>query len=397
MPMLAKLAYRAATELSPRLAAKAAHLWVYKGMLAVRSYQARISRKELYPPFMFVALTNTCNLRCHGCWVEKEGEAFHMQADELDNIIRSGKRRNAFYYTLLGGEPFMHKGIWDIFKRHPDCYFQAITNGMLFTERNADRIAEVGNVTPLISIDGLQLNNDMRRGEGVHESALTGMERLKKRGVIFGTACTITKQNLNEVLCDSYLEDMIKRGCMYIWYYFYRPVGEEPHPEYCLTQDDLVEARRRMVALRHKHPIIIIDTYWTADGEAFCPAAMGMGFHIGPRGSIEICPPLSFATDTVRDNGGDLVKTISKSSYLKGFKDFVSCRTKGCVILEHPQELHDYIKSHGAKDYSTRDAFAELNSIKPRHSQHLPGREIPESSLFYWFLKKNVFFGMGAM
>jgi hypothetical protein len=82
---------------------------------------------------------------------------------------------------------------------------------------------------------------------------------------------------------------------------------------------------------------------------------------------------------------------------LKGFKDFVSCRTKGCVILEHPQELHDYIKSHGAKDYSTRDAFAELNSIKPRHSQHLPGREIPESSLFYWFLKKNVFFGMGAM
>ena len=87
--MLAKLAYRAATELSPRLAAKAAHLWVYKGMLAVRSYQARISRKELYPPFMFVALTNTCNLRCHGCWVEKEGEAFHMQADELDNIIRS--------------------------------------------------------------------------------------------------------------------------------------------------------------------------------------------------------------------------------------------------------------------------------------------------------------------
>jgi MoaA/NifB/PqqE/SkfB family radical SAM enzyme len=346
---------------------------------------------------MFVALTNTCNLRCHGCWVEKEGEAFHMQADELDNIIRSGKRRNAFYYTLLGGEPFMHKGIWDIFKRHPDCYFQAITNGMLFTERNADRIAEVGNVTPLISIDGLQVNNDMRRGEGVHESALTGMERLKKRGVIFGTACTITKQNLNEVLCDSYLEDMIKRGCMYIWYYFYRPVGEEPHPEYCLTQDDLVEARRRMVALRHKHPIIIIDTYWTADGEAFCPAAMGMGFHIGPRGSIEICPPLSFATDNVRDNGGDLVKTISKSSYLKGFKDFVSCRTKGCVILEHPQELHDYIKSHGAKDYSTRDAFAELNSIKPRHSQHLPGREIPESSLFYWFLKKNVFFGMGAM
>jgi len=395
--MLAKLAYRAATELKPRIAAKAAHLWVFKGMLAVNAYRSRLKKKDLYPPFMFVALTNTCNLRCQGCWVEKEGEAYHLPSTDLDNIITSGKRMSAYYYTLLGGEPYMYKGIWDVFNRHKDCYFQTITNGMLFTERNADRVAEAGNITPLISIDGAALNNDTRRGEGVHESAMRGMERLKERGVLFGTACTITKQNLDEVLCDKYLQDMIARGCMYIWYYVYRPVGEDPHPEYCLSTDDLVEARRRLVALRHKHPIIIIDSYWTAEGEAFCPAAMGMGFHIGPRGSIEICPPLSFATNTTRDNNGDLVKTIRESKFLNGFKDFVKVRTKGCVILENPQELVQYIQGHGAKDYSTRDAFKEFDGITPRHSQHLPGREIPESSWVYWFLKKNVFFGMGAL
>jgi len=395
--MLAKLAYRTATELKPRIAAKAAHLWVFKGMLAVNAYRSRLRKKDLYPPFMFIALTNTCNLRCQGCWVEKEGEAYHLPAQDLDNIIHSGKRMSAYYYTLLGGEPYMYKGIWDIFNRHKDCYFQTITNGMLFTERNADRVAEAGNITPLISIDGAALNNDKRRGEGVYDSALKGMERLKQRGVLFGTACTITKENLDEVLCDKYLEDMIRRGCMYIWYYVYRPVGEDPHPEYCLSTDDLVEARRRLVALRHKHPIIIIDSYWTAEGEAFCPAAMGMGFHIGPRGSIEICPPLSFATDLTSDNQGDLVKTIRESKFLRGFKDFVKVRTKGCVILENPQELVQYIQGHGAKDYSTRGAFAEFDGITPRHSQHLPGREIPESSWLYWFLKKNVFFGMGAL
>ena len=172
MPMLAKLAYRAATELSPRLAAKAAHLWVYKGMLAVRSYQSRLARKELYPPFMFVALTNTCNLRCHGCWVEKEGDAFHLPAEDLDNIIRSGKRRNAYYYTLLGGEPFMHKGIWDIFTRHKDCFFQAITNGMLFTEKNADRIAE-----------------ELRKSDLTVESPST--HRLPQKGVEFRISAQI--------------------------------------------------------------------------------------------------------------------------------------------------------------------------------------------------------------
>jgi hypothetical protein len=61
------------------------------------------------------------------------------------------------------------------------------------------------------------------------------------------------------------------------------------------------------------------------------------------------------------------------------------------------QELVQYIQGHGAKDYSTRDAFKEFDGITPRHSQHLPGREIPESSWVYWFLKKNVFFGMGAL
>ncbi|NBS88980.1 radical SAM protein, partial [bacterium] len=148
--MLHKLAYRAVTELSPRLAMKAAHLWVYKGFVAVRAYKHRLKNKKLYPPFMFVALTNTCNLRCHGCWVEKEGTAFHLPAEDLDAIIRVGKKNKAYYYTLLGGEPYMYKGIWDVFKRHKDCFFQTITNGMLFTEANVNRLAEAGNVTPLI-------------------------------------------------------------------------------------------------------------------------------------------------------------------------------------------------------------------------------------------------------
>jgi MoaA/NifB/PqqE/SkfB family radical SAM enzyme len=395
--MLTKLAWRVATELSPRLALKAAYLWVWKGMKAVWAYKRRLKNKQLYPPFMFIALTNTCNLRCHGCWVEKEGTAYHLPPEDLDALIVSGKKQDAYYYTLLGGEPFMYKDIWNVFRRHPDCYFQTITNGMLFTDSHAKRIADVGNVTPLVSIDGLQFNNDKRRGEHVFESALAGMDRLRKHGVIFGTACTITSENLDEVLSDDYLRFMMKKGAMYIWYYVYRPVGEDPHPEYCLTREQLLEARRRMIALRRRHPIIIIDSYWTADGEAFCPAATGLGFHIGPRGSIEICPPLSFATEMVSDNDHDVYKTINESEYLRGFQQFVKERTKGCVILEHPQELKEYIEGHGAKDYSSRDGYTELGRSKPRHSQHLPGEEIPEDYWVYRVLKKNVFFGMGAL
>jgi MoaA/NifB/PqqE/SkfB family radical SAM enzyme len=395
--MLFRLAWRGMTELSPSIMYKVAYLYAWKGMRAVSAYKKRIKKGELYPPFMFVALTNTCNLRCHGCWVEKEGRARHLPAEDLDALIESGKKQKAHYYTLLGGEPFMYPGIWDVFRRHSDCYFQIITNGMMFTEKNVKRLRQLGNVTPLISLDGFQEQNDLRRGEGVWEKVDVGLDLLKKNKIFFGIATTATGKNLEEVLSDEFLQHFINKGAMYIWYYIYRPVGDDPHTEYCMTEEQIIESRRRMLALRKKHPILIIDTYWTADGEAFCPAASGLGFHIGPEGSIEICPPLSFATDLIRDNGGDVAKTLKDSKYLNGFHKFVTDRTKGCVILENPQELVEYIQGHGAKDYSTRDAFAEIASGTPRHSHHLPGQEIPEDYWFYRFLKKQVFFGMGAM
>jgi MoaA/NifB/PqqE/SkfB family radical SAM enzyme len=396
--MIMQLAYRGMTELNPRLAWKAAYLYAYKGAKAIWSYKRRLKNGELFPPFMFVALTNTCNLRCQGCWVEKEGEAHYLPEQDLDALITSGKKKNAYYYTLLGGEPFMYKGIWDIFRRHSDCYFQVITNGMLFTEENVKRLVEVGNVTPLISIDGMKENNDMRRGKGVFESADAGMDRLKKAKVLYGIATTATGINMDEVMNDLYVEHFIKKGAMYLWYYIFRPVGETPHPEYCMQKAQIIEMRKRLLDLRRRHPILLIDTYWTAEGEAFCPAAMGLGFHIGPQGSIEPCPPLSFATEKLSDNGGDVFKTINDSAYLRGFQDFVKKRTKGCVILEHPQELVQYIKSHGATDYSGRgNALDEINAITPRNSHHLEGEEIPEDMFLYRMMKKQVFFGMGAL
>lgn len=398
--VLARLAWRFLSELSPRVLAKMLYLYAWKGARAIRAYRRRLRDGEIYPPFLFIAVTNTCNLRCHGCWVEKEGTAHFLEPGDIDRLITSGKRRQAHYYTLLGGEPYLFKGIWDVFARHPDCYFQTITNGMLFTEEHVARLRRLGNVTPLVSLDGFQAQNDLRRGAGVWEAAGEGMERLRRAGLFFGVATTATALNLREVMSDEYVRSFVERGALYLWYYVYRPMSPEPHTEYCLSEEQLVWMRRRLIELRRRHPILLIDTYWTASGEAFCPAATGLGFHIGPQGSVEICPALSFATDTIRgreDEREDLGEVFERSDFLRSFQRFVHERTKGCVILEHPQELHDLIRDCGARDYSGRGtAFAELQAMRPRRSHHLPGREIPEDFWFYRLLKRNVFFGMGA-
>ena len=394
--MLPRLAYRLATEISPRLALKAGYLWVLKGAGAMRAYKKRVKRGELFPPFLFLALTDACNLRCHGCWIQSGEKPRQLSGEDVDALIAAGKRQKSSFYTLLGGEPMIYPGLWDIIRRHRDCYFQIITNGMFFGEENVERVRKAGNVTPLVSIDGLQEHNDDRRGQGVYQAAMEGLARLKRNKVLFGVATTVTGKNLDEVATDAYVRLMIDRGAMYLWYYVYRPVGADPSPQYCVGREQMIELRRRLLRLRRKHPIILIDTYWNAAGEAVCPAALGLGFHIGPQGSIEPCPPLSFAAETIRDSDRDLFQTIDGSKFLRGFQEFVTQRTRGCVILERPQELVDYLRDASASDYSGRDAIAEIAAGTPRTSHHLPGEEIPEDYWVYRILKKQLFFGMGG-
>ncbi len=362
----------------------------------MRAYRGRLRRGELFPPFLFLALTNACNLRCRGCWIENERPTSSLSEEDVDRLIAAGQRQKSNFYTLLGGEPMMYPALWSVIERHADCYFQIITNGMFLDERNVERIQAAGNVTPLVSIDGWQEQNDERRGQGVFEAANAGLDRLKRRKILYGVATTVTSRNIDEVVSDEYVGHFIDKGAMYLWYYVYRPVGADPSPEYCIDSRQMIELRRRLLQLRRKHPIILIDTYWNARGEAVCPAALGLGFHIGARGSIEPCPPMSFAAETIRDNGGDLFRTINESRFLRGFQEFVNDRTKGCVILEYPAELAEYIRGMSADDYSGRDCLAELEASEPRTSHHLPGEEIPEDYWVYRFLKKRLFFGMGG-
>ena len=394
--MLARLLWRLATEISPRLALKAGYLWAYKGHRAVAAYNRRVRGGQLFPPFLFLALTNACNLRCRGCWIESGGRVHSLSEEDVDALIAAGKKHQSCFYTLLGGEPMMYPHLWDLVGRHSDCYFQIITNGMFWTEENVLQIRRAGNVTPLVSIDGFQQHNDRRRGEGVFQTVVEGLARLKRHKILFGAATTVTGENLEEVLSDKYVEELIRRGAMYLWYYVYRPVGADPSPHLCVDRRQMIELRKRLLALRRKHPIILVDTYWNAEGEAVCPAALGLGFHIGPQGTIEPCPPLSFACETIHQNDRDLFQTINRSGFLRGFQEFVHERTKGCVILERPQELVAFLREMSADDASGRDALGELAASEPRSSHHLPGDEIPEDYWVYRLLKKQLFFGMAG-
>ncbi|OVE81218.1 radical SAM protein [bacterium M21] len=395
--MLLKLGFRMMRELSFRQQFKIGYNLCWKGVWAVEVFKRRIKRGEFFPAFLFFSLTNNCNLRCQGCWVTPTKPVQQMSLETVDRIIEAGKAKGAHFYGLLGGEPMLHDGLLDILAKHSDCYFQLFTNGTLITEELAQQMRVLGNVTPLVSIEGLEAVSDERRGgDDVYARTLEGLRNCKKAGLFTGIATSICKSNFNDLVRDEFVEQVAELGAHYLWYYIYRPVGPRPTPELVLDEEEILRLRKFMVELRSRAPIAIVDAYWNDKGEALCPAATGISHHINPAGDVEPCPVVQFAKENV-NRCEDLTQAIQGSKFLSDFRALVQDTTQGCILMDNPQALLGFLKENDIEDTSGRNqAYNELEAMIKRPGHHLPGQEIPEKSWLYRFAKKNWFFGFGA-
>src|SRR5882672_2398235 len=394
--MLPRLATRILRTVDKRCLWKFGWNFGVKGMLAVEKFKRRIKRGEYFPPFLYVSIINSCNLRCQGCWVDVE-EKDSIDLDTLNRTITDAKRHGNAFFGILGGEPFMHPQLLDLFAAHPDCYFQVFTNGQFITGKVAQRLRQLGNVTPLVSIEGREITSDQRRGKkDVFNKTMRGLEHCLRARLLTGVATSVCQSNIDELLTGEWLQELIDRGAHYVWFHTYRPVGPKMNAQLALRPDQLVRVRKFVVAMRAKMPIAIIDAYYDHSGQALCPMATGVSHHISPRGDIEPCPIIQFATENIRDSRG-IYTTMRDSAFLKDFRELSAHHTRGCVVLERPDLVKELVTRHGARDTTVRGtAMAELDAMTPRFSQWLPGEEVPEKHWMYRLAKKHWFGDFGA-
>jgi MoaA/NifB/PqqE/SkfB family radical SAM enzyme len=391
--MVFAMARRMLTEPDPRALGKLAWNFGVKGIRSVELYKKRLKRGEY---FLFISVISGCQLRCQGCWVDVAAESKRLSLDEMNRIVSDAKKHGNSYFGILGGEPFLHPELLDLFAAHPDCYFQVFTNGQLITDEVAKKLRTLGNVTPLISIEGTEVASDERRGrQRVLSKTLAGLEACRRNRLIIGVATSVCASNI-DLVSEPWLRRLIDLGVHYVWFHTYRVVGPKPAPELALTPQQVLDIRRFVVKMRSKLPIAIVDAYWDDKGEALCPMATGVSHHISPYGDIEPCPIIQFARETVRDERG-VYETINGSAFLRDFREAAAGATRGCVVLERPDLVRDLVAKHGARDTTQRGtALAELHAMQPRNSQHNPDHVVPEDHWAYRFAKKHWFFGFGA-
>ena len=396
--MILSLATRILTTTDKRMLAKMAWNFGFKGARSVQLYKKRMKDGEYFPPFLYLSILNSCNLRCQGCWVDVDKPQVKIELDQLNQTINQAKSHGNSFFGLLGGEPFMHPELLDLLAQHPDCFFQIFTNGQLITDKVAKSLRQLGNCTPLVSIEGTEVASDERRGkQNVLSRTLRGLDNCISNQLLTGVATSLCQSNIDDLLTEKWLRLLIKRGVHYAWYHTYRPVGPKIHPELALEPEQARQVRQFVVNMRAKLPIALIDAYYDHQGEALCPMATGISHHIAPSGAIEPCPIIQFATDNISDERG-IYETMTKSAFLKDFRDTAAQHTRGCIVLERPDLVKELAVRHGADDTTIRKtALAELDSMVPHGSQALKtGEEIPEKHWVYKLAKRYFYNDFGT-
>jgi len=399
--MLLSMARRMLFETDKRLLWKLMWNMGFKGMLSVQAHKRRLKRGEVFPPFLYVSIINSCNLRCQGCWVDVAAKQQTITPEAFAKLVREAKSQGNVFYGIVGGEPFMHPQLFELLEPHGDCYFQIFTNGQFITDEKAKRLRRLGNVTPLISVEGSEIVSDVRRGRNaVLSKTMTGIKNCLNNKVFTGVCTSVCKSNFDDLLNEKWIDRLIDMGVMYTWFHVYRPMGPDACADLCLTPEQQVAVRQFVVEMRAKKPIIIIDAYYDGEGRALCPAATGISHHINPWGDIEPCPIVQFTKESIHSNEADsrtLRDKFIQSEFLRDFRDLARTTTRGCIVLERPDLLKQLVEKHGAKDSTVRQtAMPELDALTVRTSQYHPGKEVPEKNWLYRLAKRYWFYDFGA-
>jgi MoaA/NifB/PqqE/SkfB family radical SAM enzyme len=399
--MLWKMAKRLLLETDKRSLWKLAWNMGLGGMLSVERHKRRLRRGQFFPPFLYVSVINSCNLRCQGCWVDVAAKQEVITPPAFRKLVREARAMGNVFFGIVGGEPFMHPHLLDMLAEHPDCYFQVFTNGQFITDDRARRLRHLGNVTPLISVEGTAAVSDVRRGRpGVLGKTLQGLHHCLAHKVFTGVCTSLCQSNIDDLLTEPWIDHIIDLGVMYTWFHVYRPMGPDANPGLCLTPEQQLRARRFVVEMRAKKPIIIVDAYYDGEGRALCPAATGISHHINPWGDIEPCPIVQFTRESIHSTPDDprpLRDKFLHSEFLRDFRALAQSTTRGCIVLERPDLLRDLVERHRARDSTARGtALAELSAMRVRGSQYNPGQEVPEKSWLYRLAKRFWFNDFGV-
>lgn len=299
---------------------------------ASKKRYAAEKKGEHIPPFLIASITSSCNLHCAGCYSRSnnaccDSEPVNLLSDEEWNkIFCEAEELGISFILLAGGEPMMRYDVISRAAQHRSILFPIFTNGTFLNDRYLDFFDKNRNLLPIISIEGDRETTDARRGEGVYDKVTGAMERIRGRNMIFGASVTVTKENMEEVFSDKFLDGLYDLGCKAVIYVEYVPVNDDSDTLAPGEKEQAIILKSVRRLRRRRREMVFISFPGDEKGSGGCVAAGRGFFHINAHGGAEPCPFSPYSDINVRETS---LRQALKSPL------FRALQTQGLLNDEH--------------------------------------------------------------
>lgn len=298
---------------------------------------------EHIPSFLIASITNSCNLKCSGCYSHANQNCTklsEMSSKEWSKVFKEAEELGVSAILLAGGEPLMRADIIKEAAKHQGILFPVFSNGTMLNDNYIKLFDEHRNLVPIISIEGDKLQTDTRRGSGIFDEVVNVMERLKINNLLFGASITVTKENINTVTNNEYLNKLHEKGCKAIIYVEYVPF-EKKH----IALDDLDRKylEDKVNEIRLKQDMIVISFPGDEKESGGCLSAGRGFFHINANGSAEPCPFSPYSDTNIKNIS--LREALKSPLFMKlrddGFLD--KEHVGGCTLFHQKELIQDLL------------------------------------------------------
>ncbi len=299
------------------------------------------------PPFLIASIATQCNLHCSGCYARAGGSCGdhvqeQMSVDEWRRIFKEAYDLGISFILIAGGEPLLRRDVIEMATEFENIFFPIFTNGTVIDEKYLNLFDTYRNLIPVLSIEGDEMQTDIRRGEGISEILKQAMDAFNKKGIMYGVSVTVTSENQHKVTENIYLESLRNNGCGLIFYVEYVPVDTNTK-HLVLSENDLCTFQDRINDIRknkNKKGMIILSFPGDEDAMGGCLAAGRGFFHINPNGGAEPCPFSPFSELNLKEKS--IINVIQSKFFEKvrtiGAREALNHRG-GCTLFLHENEV----------------------------------------------------------
>lgn len=307
---------------------------------------------------VIIEVTRRCNKTCAHCYSQANGGA-SMDTAVLERIVAFA-RTHYKHVFFTGGEPTLDPRIFTIARQHDDVLFFVFTNGSLLDTDLAARLADCGNLVPVISINGnSDVTHDSLAGDGSFAEVNRAIAALNAMNLPWGFLSVVTNRNVSEVLSKEFVRDKRDRGAILGRYLEFHPFGSTALHDLVPTGETyyLMERRKREIVANG-------EIYMQDLAESRCGGLLFFDVN----GHIKLCPFFHLAKHRV-DDRKDIGAQVDDSQ-----DDWLSFPCEGeCPVYSDSNRFREHLEERnwrqtvpGDDGYPSDPAVAALMSSRYR-------------------------------